>query len=70
MVSICPSQSPFQSRTEHFDIHLSEEKSFMVIGKYFFFQILLHFLGELLHKSPNYSQLQILILKLLAFVQD
>ena len=67
MVSICPSQSPLLSRTGHFDVHLSEEKNFTVIEKYFFFQILLYLLVERLRKSLNYSQLQILILNLLAF---
>ena len=70
MISTCPPRSPLLSRTGRLDIHLSEEKSFMVIGKYFFFKTLLHFLGEFLRKLPNYSQLQILILKLLCFVQD
>ena len=70
MISTCPPRSPLLSRTARFDIHLAEEKSFMVIGKYFFFKTLLHFLGEFLRKLPNYSQLQILILKLLCFVQD
>ena len=70
MVSICPPQLPLLPRARRFGIHLSEEKSFMVIGKYFFFKTLLHFLGEFLQKFPNYSQLQILILKLLCFVQD
>ena len=68
MVSICPSKSPLLSRTGHFDVHLSEEKNFTVVEKYFFFQILLYFLGERSRKSLNYSQLQILILNLLAFV--
>ena len=67
MVSICPSQSPLLSRAGHFDVHLSEEKNFTVIEKYFFFQILLYLLVERLRKSLNYSQLQILILNLLAF---
>ena len=58
------------SCTGHFDVHLSEEKSFMVIGKYFFFQILLHLLDKPSDKSPNYSELQIFIRKLLAFVPD
>ena len=70
MISTCPPRSPLLPRTARFDIHLSEEKSFMVIGKYFFFKTLLHFLGEFLRKFPNYSQLQRLILKLLCFVQD
>ena len=43
MISTCPPRSPLLSRTGRFDIHLSEEKSFMVIGKYFFFKTLLHF---------------------------
>ena len=42
----------------------------MVTGKYFFFQILLYFSAERLRKSLNYSELQILILNLLAFVQE
>ena len=58
------------SCTGHFDVHLSEEKSFMVIGKYFFFQILLHLLDKPSEKSPNYSELQIFIRKLLAFAPD
>ena len=68
MVSICPSKSPLLSHTGHFDVHLSEEKNFTVVEKYFFFQILLYFLGERSCKSLNYSQLQILILNLLDFV--
>ena len=67
MVSICPPQSPLLSGTGYLDVHVSEEKSFMVIGKKFFFQALLCFLGERLRKSLNYSQLQILILNLLTF---
>ena len=66
MVSICPPQSPLLSGRGHFDVHFLEEKSFM-IGKFFFFQILLYFLGERLRKSLNYSQLQILILNLFTF---
>ena len=58
------------SCTGDFDVHLSEEKSFMVIGKYLFFQILLHLLGEPSDKSPNYSELQIFIRKLLVFAPD
>ena len=65
MISICPPQSPLLSRTGRFDIHLSEEKSFMVIWKFFFFKTLLHFLGEFLRKLPSYSQLEIYILKIL-----
>ena len=70
MISTCPPRSALLSRTGRFDIHLSEEKSLMVIGKYFFFKTLLHFLRGFLRKLSNYFQFQIIILKLLWFVQD
>ena len=40
---------------EAVDVHLSDKKGLMVIGKYFF-QILFHFTGQLLRKSPKYSR--------------
>ena len=43
---------------EAVDVYLSEKTSFMVIGKYFFFQILFQFLGELLWKSPNHTRVR------------
>ena len=70
MVSICLPQSPLLSLAGSSDIHLPEAKSFTVIGKYFFFKTLLHFLGEFLRKLSNCPQLQMLILNLLAFVYD